>query len=524
MNKPSFKILLTLFGILLLSSLVRAPGLFWGYNLFSDGKHYVLAPDERYHAGIADEFFSQINYEQFYVRGMGTQIAGIFGLGRLVFDSLQVNSKYFYAIGRLLALIYGLATVFLIYFFANELFDNETVSILSSLFLGLCWIHTAYSHLSVPDVPALFWMYLSFYFVLKYLRCANDRDLFGACIGAGFSMGTKPSVILLAPLALIVINSPKKIYHILLISFSLLGAFAFINFLYYTPQSFLNSQHMVQTDSFSGVAMNKFINIPVYLLLLLPSVGLPVFLLFIWGVFKLFAKSKLSGLSIKQLLANKYVVIFLPMLLHFYFICKIVVNMTRYLMPIIPTMLALAAYGAVQLSKRFPSRRFFNLFIGIIIIYQLTQIISLEKATVSDSRSLMGDWLRENVDKNKLIAIGPSINYNLIPSEYKTTKSFDADYIIMHSCFYSRYLTGGYDFKDSYPDSCDKVFHCWGGEPAREFIQDLFKGKTGYKVLKKYELGVVTPEMLLTKYLFGPRVDGYGAYTGDTIVWGKKAG
>jgi 4-amino-4-deoxy-L-arabinose transferase-like glycosyltransferase len=524
MEKASNRTILILAAILFLAVLLRIPGLFWGYDLFGDGRHYVLNPDERYHATIAAEFFEGVDYSQYYVRGLGNQIAVVFWLGRFLVKSLELSPQYLYAIGRLLALLYSLATIILIYFFSGELFEDQTVSLLSSLFWALSWIHVAYGRIGLADIPALFWMYASFYFALRYLRKRDDAYLLLASIGAGFSIGTKPNPILFVPLLLILIASRRKLYHGLLVLFALIGSFELINAFSYTPQSYLNTRYKMLSDSFSGVEVNKLVNIPSYLLLLLPSLGLPVFLLSVWGVVKLFGGTERKGLGVRSLLSNKYFLVIAPMLLHFYLICRLIVNFTRYLLPVVPLLAVFAAYGLVRLIDGAKSPGLFKGVVAAIIVYQLVQIASLERAAVFDSRKLMGDWMKKNISTAELISTGPSADYNLVPSAYTTTADFDADYIVLHSCFYSRYLTGGYGFRDSYPSSCNQVFHCWGGEPTRRFIQDLFRGKTDYRLLKKFEISFITPEMLLMKYLFGPRVDGYGSYTGDTVIFGRSAG
>ncbi len=372
-TKPVISIILV---ILLLELLLIVPGLFWGYNLFGDGQHYVINPDERHHTTIAREFFEGFDYNQFYVRGFGNQIAVVFGLGKFLNSSLELKSQHLYAIGRMLALLYGLASIILIYFFARELFEDQTTALLSSLFLATSWIHVAYSHIAVPDVPTLFWMYLAFYFILRYLKDKNDADLVFASIATGFSIGTKPNIILFVPLFFIVITSPRKFYHGLLVLFTIIGSFELINAFSYTPDSFLNSRYMIQSDSFSGAEVNKLINVPAYLLLLLPSLGLPVCLLSIYGMANQVKNTNWKNLRPNDIITNRYFLIIAPLVLHFYLICSLVVNLTRYLMPLIPLLAVFAAFGLVKLLDRL-SPKLFKWVLAAIIVYQLLLVISL---------------------------------------------------------------------------------------------------------------------------------------------------
>ncbi len=464
-----------------------------------------------------------MDYSQYYVRGLGNQIAVIWGLGKFLNSSLELKPQYLYAIGRLLTLLYGLATIYLLYFLSLELFKDYAVSLLASLFLALSWIHVAYSHIGVADISCLFWVYAALYSILLYVDREDDLYLVLASIAGGFAIGTKFSVYIVLPLIFIVIGSRRKLYHSLLILFVLMGSFELINAFSYTPESFFNTRYMMLTDSFAGVEANKLINLPVYTLLLLSSMGLPIFLLSLRGIFSLLKTAKLRNIHFKDILTNKYVLITAPILLHFYMICRLVVNLTRYLLPLIPLLAMFAAYGLVKLFDRRSFPRVFKGIVAAIIVYQLLQIVSLEKGAVIDTRKLMGEWMEENISPNKIISTGPLEDYSIVPSIYKTTTKFDANYIALHSSFYSRYLTGVSGFKDTYPKSCDEIFHCRGGEKTRQFIQNLFQGKTNYVLLKKFELNFITPEMLLLKYLFGPRVDGYGSYTGDMAIFGKQA-
>ncbi|HAM38235.1 MAG TPA: hypothetical protein DCP53_02380 [Elusimicrobia bacterium] len=74
------------------------------------------------------------------------------------------NPVPFILIGRILTVLFSLATIYLVYLFAKKLFDKKT-GLLSALFLSLSWQHILNSHYATTDIAAAFFTLLSVYFV-----------------------------------------------------------------------------------------------------------------------------------------------------------------------------------------------------------------------------------------------------------------------------------------------------------------------------------------------------------------------
>src|SRR3989339_402457 len=100
------------------------------------------------------------------------------------------NPVPFILIGRILTVIFSIATIYLVYIFAKKLFDKKT-GLLSALFLSLSWQHILNSHYATTDIAAAFFTLLMVYFVWDMYSKKDLKSYILSGIFCGLSIATK---------------------------------------------------------------------------------------------------------------------------------------------------------------------------------------------------------------------------------------------------------------------------------------------------------------------------------------------
>ena len=98
----------------------------------------------------------------------------------------------FYLSGRLLSAALGTATIYLVYRATRQL-AGPLAGLLAGLVLALTYYHVRDSHLATLDVPATFWVAMTFFFAARILRSPEPslRDYAAAGVTAGLAAATK---------------------------------------------------------------------------------------------------------------------------------------------------------------------------------------------------------------------------------------------------------------------------------------------------------------------------------------------
>lgn len=109
-------------------------------------------------------------------------------------------SKFFLT-GRALSVLYGLLSVWLTCLLAGKMYGRRT-GLLAAFFTALMPAHVVHSRYLIMNVPGVFWILLSFYFMTKILDGGLTKDYFFAGMSAGLAVSTRYSALPL-PLALV---------------------------------------------------------------------------------------------------------------------------------------------------------------------------------------------------------------------------------------------------------------------------------------------------------------------------------
>ena len=100
------------------------------------------------------------------------------------------NPTWFYMIGRLTTVLFGVATVGMTYLIGSRNYDRPT-GLLASLFLASSSLHVLHSHYALTDVPATFTITTATLATTTYLAGSRSLHLVAASALAGIAAATK---------------------------------------------------------------------------------------------------------------------------------------------------------------------------------------------------------------------------------------------------------------------------------------------------------------------------------------------
>jgi hypothetical protein len=514
MHNPGKVRYLKLTAILLLAILVRLPGVFWGVQTCDEPRFINYHPDEPHIVSIAREFINGVtNRAEFYPKGFPAQIGLI---SSLISPFTEADDQAIIIIGRMLSLVYGVMTVLIIYLLSRELFPNPGTALISSLFLCLSGLHVTQSHFATVDAGNTFWFYSTVFCCLLYCRRREEIYFLLAVISSACALAFKLSWVSILPVFYVLIRLKKGVRHYLLFISGISLFFIMANGGRYDLDNFSLTLKNVLHDNISIVAKhNKYLNPLVYLLELIIGLGFPVFLLSLHGARRLFISKTDHNHFFK---GEIFALITAPVLLYFVSVSFLDIPFARQILPMVPAVILLAAYGFTEItgSKPFRRRNFSYLLFFLILLYQLISVGSSEYYFISDTREAAGAWIKNNISTNEEVTATP---YVIVPylKKYKIEDSFESRYIILHEAYYYRFIRIVINPFKEYPD-WKEIYH--GSYDHFVNIQRLFRGDLHYELVKKFEVKAVTPEMIVYKRFWGT----YPQFIGDLLIYKKTEG
>lgn len=130
-------------------------------------------------------------------------------LAQTIYPAIENSSLLL--IGRSASVLFGCATVIVIYLIGKELF-NKKVGLIAALFISLNSLHIYLSQLMKTDAAVIFWVLLAFLFAVKIMRRGLWRDYLYCGIISGIATATKYNFFPLIPaiIAHILYSLPTK--------------------------------------------------------------------------------------------------------------------------------------------------------------------------------------------------------------------------------------------------------------------------------------------------------------------------
>jgi 4-amino-4-deoxy-L-arabinose transferase-like glycosyltransferase len=340
------------------------------------------------------------------------------GTGRMPMPSIWL-------ISRAISLIFGVGVVVLAFLSGKALTGNTAVGLLAALFTAISPTNIANSRLITPDMPATFFIFLTFYASVKVWQTGQRRYYILTGIAVGLAMSAKyNAALILVAFALAhfwrygLKGVKKSDFYLTL----LLGAAVFLltspyvildHATFLTDLQFDKQHYSTGHPGMEGDTLNW------YLTYLWQIEGIVFILAFVEMIRGFVMRSKATVLT----------AVFPAV--YFLFISSFVVRNARTLLPALPffallaAMLIVWAFAAIRAQK--PSGKRTWLAVGAVLIVLAAIVPPLRqtvqntvKLTAVDSRETARIWIADELPHGSTVAIEAYSPY-LEPDDFTTT-------------------------------------------------------------------------------------------------------
>ena len=415
---------LALAAILCLAAALRLRGVSWGLPFsYQDADENVIVTHAFGAAqGHVDPHFFYYPSLLFYAVAALYRVIGVFyhphfATSFFTTRSMVVDPTPYYLAARLLVVSCGIASVYLVYAIGRDAYSRG-VGLLAALFLAVEPLHVRYSHVAVTDVPATALGLASLLFLLRATRRRSGRDLLIGALFAGLATSTKYNLGLLVLPAVTAcwfsltdparrrgvlafagaaarrVVAPMAVAFLVATPFAVLDAPRFI-------RDFTRQNHIVAHGwlGFEHAGSGYWYNLAVNLT---GSLGLLLLALGVFGLLLALARRTRADLVLAPFVVVYYL-----------YVSSWHELMDRYMLPIVPLLLLLAARLCVRFARAPVARRRLALagvavFVVVAIGAPLTSSVSYSLAlSGTDVRSVAKDWVERHVAADSAIASDP---------------------------------------------------------------------------------------------------------------------
>lgn len=415
--------------ILAMSFVLFAAGLWWG---LPDVRGW--APDEITPGSVVDGLrmlFSNGWYDRyppFHFYLLSLLYAPFLVLHKLhVLDLRQLSSyTLLFYLGRLLSVIMGTGTVYLVYRCGREIFDRRA-ALASALIAALIVPFEYYSKTVNLDVPYLFWFVAALYFFLRILRTRRLKYYLLFAGAAVISICTKDQaygLFVLAPLPVVLFDwkhkreskpglsllrslLDRKYLFAILVGTAL---FLIIHNLAFNLQGFLSHVKLITGGAsesyriFPRTLTGEVRLLGLTLGQIQGSLGWPLLLICGGGLVLSLARKPRNWILLSlPLFAVSYYVFYIGVILY---------NYDRFNLPIC---IILSFFGGGLISRQWrPGARFFkakSALLAIVFVYSFLYSASVDVLMITDSRYAVERWMKGNIPGQARVGMAGPMEY-----------------------------------------------------------------------------------------------------------------
>ncbi len=408
---------LAIYLILVLGFMIRLYGVQFGLpGLYHADETIVVNHALAYGTGDLNPHFFRIppliSYIIFFEFGIYYLLGTVFGFFSSIVDFQNlflVDPTSFYLIGRItVGVIAGTVSVYFVYLLGERVF-SKTVGIISALFLSLTFLHVRNSHYIYLDIMMVLFIILTYIFIFKFLETGLRRHYVLAGLFAGVATAVKyNAALLLAPLILghlMYYLANKNSGKIRLVNKDIIFAFIFmaLAFIALNPfciidMKFFLASFVKETHAQGGVGFLHHLKHSLF-----QGLGAPLFALCLVGSF--YSVYKLS---------RKLIVFISFPLVFFLTIVNFSQPHARYVLPLIPFLLILAAWflESTLFKEGMPTLKAKILITAVSIMVVLPSgiksVYSDYLFSRKDTRTLAKEWIEDKIPYGSKIAIDHS--------------------------------------------------------------------------------------------------------------------
>jgi len=352
-----------------------------------------------------------------HLYALGASLEGAKTLGWIKAPSRQflIDNLHFadrlYMVGRLLSIVFGVATVFLIYRIGAQW--SASLGLWASFFLAVAPVHFIHSFFVRPDILMVFFAFSCFYFSLRMLE--EETSGLKYCVWAGLLSGLAAAtkynggMFLVCPWIACHLRRTKASFYFYAAGASFFGfvvgcPYALIDFP--TFLKYLSSNASMAKESLSSLLYGPgWIS---YLTLHLPlGLGKATTILAAGGLITLLVltlRKKYLGPDIKRNLllifsgTVVYILTTMPKQ-----------QMTTYSLPIVPFFSIFAGVFILQISQRFVVRWVSLVLIAILLTYNVVYALAFANLYGQKNiREIASEWIESHILKGESIGIARS--------------------------------------------------------------------------------------------------------------------
>ena len=306
-------------------------------------------------------------------------------------------------VARVCAAVLGTAAVGLLYLAGSRLFADRRVGLLAAALLATSFLAVFYAHFALNDVPTLAPLCFALVGVAGVLRSGRPLDYAVAGLGIGLACATKYTAgIVVLCLVAAAVAGPRRRVGLPLAGLVALGAFLVAN-----PYALLDfpafsdglaDQSSASNDGGGKLGLTQDNGILYYAGALTWGLGwLPLAAALGGGV----------GLAVRD--RGAALVLVVPVVLFVLFMGSQDRFFARWVLPVVPLLCLLAAWGAVTLASRLPRPGVAVALAGVLVCAQ-GAVVSVHSSSVlarEDTRQLVRDWMVRNVPPRSKVVVEP---------------------------------------------------------------------------------------------------------------------
>lgn len=518
--------------LLLLAILLT--GFLFRFNNLNWDSDFHLQPDERFLTMIA--IASQIprslksyfdpNSSLLNPANLGFKffVYGIFPITLAKIAAVVINQEsynQFTLLGRQLSAGVDLLLILVVYktveIFERKLKFGSSIKYWASFFYAISVFPIQLSHFFATDTFLNFFMFISFYFALRYWEKEKAKNLFFSALFLGIAVATKINAVFILPLILYFILGEsflKKKYSLVVLTVFIYGLISYLTLRFTDPYYFASTNFLNPLPNPSFVAnirelmsfdnpniwyppgvqwihktpiLFSLVNLAVF------GVGIPYFIVIITGAVWIMSKIKYQmskpHLKVKN---SELLIIMLWVLLFFLYQSTTYVKSIRYFIFIYPFLAIFAAFGVDGLFKVFKYKNIVKVSIVVLILIWPVMFSSIylhEHTRVTASK-----WMFQNLPSNSVI-LGEYWDDPLpLPVDNTYGKHFTIQLLHVFDPDTApkwQVMNSALDKADYYVLSSNRAWGSITTVPEKypvmsKFYADLLAGKTNFKMIKEF--------------------------------------